>query len=63
MPKQKGYPDDGMGGTTKYGAENAPVIKNGGNQAIHDHVVSSGPQMGNNKGTDSPLRKAKGMNG
>jgi len=33
---------------TKYGAEGAPVTKNGGNDAIHDHKETKG-------GTTTPL--------
>lgn len=35
---------------TKYAAEGAPVKKHGGNDAIHDGVVSSGPKAKKSKG-------------
>lgn len=38
---EPGYSGIGHTGTTKYPAENAPVIKNGGNDAKHDHIVTS----------------------
>lgn len=42
MAKQNDYGSKSRGGN--YSPEGAPVIKNGGNDAIHDHVETSGPK-------------------
>lgn len=38
----KGYEDQPDGGYTKYDPKGAPVVKHGGNKAIHEGVESSG---------------------
>jgi hypothetical protein len=43
--------------TTKYPAEGATVKPNGGNDAIHDHVKTSGPST---TSTGNNIAKAKG---
>ena len=49
--EKEGTTGIGHTGTTKYGAEGAKVIPNGGNEAIHDHVVTKGGKGdGSNKG-------------
>jgi hypothetical protein len=40
-PGNQGYKGQGHSGTTRYPAESAPVVKNGGNEAIHDGVETS----------------------
>lgn len=43
MPKgMEGYESQPEGGYTKYPAESAPVIRNGGNDAKHVGIVTAG---------------------
>lgn len=58
MPTDKGYPEKGDGGMSKYDPKSAPVKKHGGNKAIHDGVVSSGEKYGMGSMTE-----AKGHSG
>ena len=51
----------GMGYGTKYEAKGAKVMKHGGNKAIHDGVVSSGPNYP--KPDAGASKMAKGMTG
>ena len=54
---QTGIGDTGF---SKYDADNAPVIKNGGNDAIQDHVTTE-QSMGSVYGGDNrSIGKAKG---
>lgn len=55
MPKgSKGYEEQPDGGYSKYDPAGATVIKNGGNDAIHVGVVSTGTKY------PDPLAKGNG---
>ena len=62
MPKgMKGYEDQPDGGYTKYPAEGAKVVKNGGNEAKHVGIVSAGQKYPTpDKGASN---MSKGMTG
>lgn len=61
MEKKNGTKGMGHTGETKYGAENAPVIQNGGNDAIHNGVVTEqSPYKTSAPNTSEGIPGAKG---